>query len=78
VRSAGQALATTNDALTALALLRDGATGPRVPIPMVWGESGHAEAGRPPDSPAPLPPLPGGPHPHSHHAQLSTDQLVQN
>ena len=33
MRSAGQALATTNDALTALALLRDGATGPRVPFP---------------------------------------------
>lgn len=58
MRSAGQALATTNDALTALVLLRDGATGPKVPIPMVWGESGRAEGGPPPDSPVPLPPLP--------------------
>lgn len=64
--------------LTALVLLRDGATGPRVPIPTVRGESGHAEAGPLPDSPVPLPLLPGGPHLHNHRAQLSIDQRAQN
>ena len=47
--------------LKALVLLRDGATNPEVPIPMVLGESGHAVVGPLPDSPVPLPPLPGGP-----------------
>lgn len=46
--------------LKALVLLRDGAISPKVPIPMVLGESGHATVGHPqPDSLVPLPPLLG-------------------
>lgn len=60
--------------LKALVLLRDGTTSPGVPIPMVLGESGRAEAGPLPDSPVPLPPLSGGLHPHDRHTQVSTDQ----
>lgn len=61
MRSAKQAFTTTNDAPQGPGTAQRWRHQPEVPIPMVLGESGHAVVGPLPDSPVPLPPLPGGP-----------------